>query len=76
MHFKGNNALERYNRVLNNKFPMPHPALALFVQIIDIEAQSQVQCLNDIRSGRIVPPTLQETTINAIPLCYVRFAVN
>ena len=50
--------------------------LPLFVQTIEIKACNQVQRLHDIRSGRVVPPALQEMTINTVPLCYVRFVVN
>ena len=56
--------------------PVPHPTLPLFVQTIEIESRNQVDCLNDIRCGRVVHRVLQETTINTIPLYYTSFVVN
>ena len=70
-----NNALESYNRVMNDKFPTPHPSLPLFVQTIENEARYQVTRLNDIRLGRVVPPVYDETTINAVPPCYTTFEI-
>ena len=34
-----NNALERYNRSMNDKFPTPHPTLLVFVQTIELESR-------------------------------------
>ena len=34
-----NNALERYNRTMNELFPTPHPSLLLFVQTIESQAR-------------------------------------
>ena len=64
-----NNALERYNREMNDKFTTPHPSLILFVQTIEIEGRYQVQRLQDITVGRIVPDQLQDLTINEAPPC-------
>ena len=33
-----NNALERYNRPMNEKFPTPHPSLIVFIHSIELES--------------------------------------
>ena len=70
-----NNALERYNRAMNDLFPTPHPSLLLFVQTIESEAREQVQRMDDIRVGRVVPLALEELTINEVPAIYTTFIV-
>ena len=68
-----NNALERYNRSMNEKFPTPHPSLLVLVQTIELESREQVQRCENIRRGRIKVPRLQETNIGPIPFCYSTF---
>ncbi|GMF38592.1 unnamed protein product [Phytophthora fragariaefolia] len=47
-----NNPLERFNRVLNTRFPTPHPSMATFVTVIKQISAEYVQQLNDIPRGR------------------------
>ena len=54
---------------------MPNPSLPLFVQVIEIDSCEQVERLENIRYGRVVPNELRETTINTLPLVYDRFQV-
>ena len=68
-----NNALESYNRVMNDKFPTPHPSLPLFMQTIEIKSRYQEQRLQDIRVGRVVPRVYDKATIKAVPPCYTTF---
>jgi len=70
-----NNALERYNCAINDLFPTPYPSLLLFVQTIESEAREQVQRLDDIRVGRVVPCEYMEATINEVPAIYTTFTV-
>lgn len=46
-----NNALERYNRRLNDNFPSPHPTIALFVEVIKKEFEFYEQKLMEIRQN-------------------------
>ncbi|GMF44083.1 unnamed protein product [Phytophthora fragariaefolia] len=48
-----NNPLERFNRVLNTRFPTPHPSMATFVTVIKQILAEYVQQLNDIPRGRV-----------------------
>ena len=68
-----NNALERYNRTLNDKFSSPHSSLLKFVTTVEEEAQFQVRRLDDIRNGKVEPPKLQGSTLFEPPLCYMNF---
>ena len=56
-------------------FPTPSHSLPLFVQTIKIDSCEQIERLENIRYGRVVPDELRETTINAVPLVYDRFQV-
>lgn len=59
---------------MNEQFSTPHPSFFTFcVQIIELKARNQVQRLDNIRFGRVVPRELEEIAINAVPLCYSRF---
>ena len=68
-----NNALERYNRTMNEKFPCPHPSLKLFVVTLEEEGRDQVTKLENIRYGKVVPLKHQDLTIANIPDCYLNF---
>ena len=70
-----NNALERYNRRLNDVFPTAHPSLLLFVQTIEIEARYQFQRKQDATMGRIIAVPHQAVTINAVSAIYNTFEV-
>ena len=67
-----NNSLERYNREMNAMFPTPHPALLLFVSIIEKEARTQVSRLNNTRNGHEQPPEYSLISV-AIPDSYTAF---
>ena len=58
---------------MNRKPPLPHPNLALFVQVIKIEGRVQVQWMDDVRYGRVIPHVYLDTTISKIPGCYTSF---
>ena len=62
-----NNALERYNCLMNEKIHTPHPSLLVFVQTIELESSELVERCENIRRGRIKVPRLQETNIGPIP---------
>jgi len=51
--------LERYNHAMNEHFAMLHPSLLLFLQTIELESRNQVQRLENIIYGRVVPNELQ-----------------
>ena len=68
-----NNALERYNRSLNDKFSTPHPSPIEFVTTMEEESRLQEKRLNDIRCGHVKPPKLQGSTLFEPPLCYTNF---
>ena len=54
-----NNALERYNRTLNDKLSSPHPLFIQFMTTIEEEAHEQVIRLHNIRTGNVVAPKLK-----------------
>ena len=58
---------------MNDKFPMPHPTLLVFVQTIELESREQVERCDNIRRVRIRVPRLQKTKIGPIPFCYTTF---
>ena len=68
-----NNALERYNRTLNDKFSSPHPSLLQFVTTMEEESRFQVRRLDDIRNGKVEPPKNKGSTLFEPPLCYMNF---
>lgn len=68
-----NNALERYNRTLNDKFSLPYPSLWKFLTSLEEEARYQVKILEDIRNGKVVAPKLKESTTFEPSLCYKKF---
>ena len=68
-----NNALERYNRTMNEKFPCLHPSLKLFIVTLEEEARDQVTTLENIRYGKVIAPKHQDLTIANIPDCYINF---
>ena len=62
-----NNALKRYNCLMNEKFPTPNPSLLVFVQTIELESYKKVDRCENIRRGRIKMPRLQEMNISLVP---------
>ena len=51
--------MERYNHAMNEHFTMPDPSLLLFMQTIELEYRNQVQRLENIIYGRVIPNELQ-----------------
>ena len=60
---------------MNRKPPLPHPNLALFVQVVEEEGHVQVQRMNDVRCGRVIPPAYPDTTISNISGCYAGWII-
>ena len=56
-------------------FPTPNISLQLFVQTIEIDFREQIERLENIIYGRVVPDEPRETTIKAMPLVYNRCQV-
>ena len=68
------NALERYNRTLSENISTPYPSLIQFVTTLEEEARRQVTRLENIRNGKEIAPTYQDTTgSNRVPDCYTTF---
>ena len=71
---KTNNALERYNRTYSDLFPSTsHPSLPLWVITTEKEARRQVQRVEDIKYGKVIPKKLKKCTINKAPKFYNDF---
>ena len=68
-----NNALERYNRRMNDLFSTPHPSLLEFVTTIEKESRYQVQRLDNIRYRHEIPPENMPLTLDEVPLIYINF---
>ena len=68
-----NNGLERFNRVLNNTFPTPHPNVMTFVGGIESLSRDYVKKMDDIRNGRSKAPQRDACTIPDIPRKYNDF---
>jgi len=65
-----NNALERFNRTLNNSFSTAHPNLLNFVETIRKESFEIVKKLNLIRLEKEKLPKHRHGIANKIPLAY------
>ena len=71
---KTNNALERYNRTYSDLFPSKsYPSLPLWVITTEKEARRQVQRVEDIKYGKVIPKKLKKCTINKAPKFYNDF---
>ena len=70
-----NNALERYNRSMNDKFPTPYTSLPVVVQTIKLESYKQVKKCENICRGINQVPRIKETNIGLIPFCYSTFQI-
>ena len=68
-----NNALERYNRTMNEKFPVPHPSLKEFVTNLEKEGRDQAIRLENIRRGTTKAPNYKDLTLDEIPDFYIAF---
>jgi len=53
--FRTNNGLERYNRTLKSLFKNTTPSLICFVETLEKESRQQVQNLDNIRKGLVIP---------------------
>ena len=70
------NALERYNRFFNNIVPRAHPNLIVFVAALLDEAHRIIQRLEDVRSGREIPPVYEDISYPDIPAEFESFKFN
>ena len=62
-----NNALERYNWSLNDKFILPNLYLREFVAMLKEESRNQVARFNNIRHGKTRAPYYEDSNIDNIP---------
>jgi hypothetical protein len=72
---KTNNALERFNRRLNDEFPTAHPSMSQFVEVIKEISADYVDKLAKIKHGHMKAPIYQPATMYAIPSDYVTFKI-
>jgi hypothetical protein len=73
LYNKTNNALERFNRHLNDAFPTAHPSMAQFVEVIKEISVDYVDKLDKIKRGHMKAPDHQPPTMYSIPPDYVTF---
>ena len=64
-----------YGRTRKHIFPTPNHSLPFFVQTIEIDFRKQVEQLENIIYGRVVPDEIRETKTNAVSLVYDKFQV-
>jgi hypothetical protein len=72
---KTNNALERFNRRLNDAFPTAHPSMSQFVEVIKEISVDYVEKLVQIKHGHLKAPIHQPVTMYSIPPDYVTFKI-
>jgi hypothetical protein len=65
-----NNALERFNRRLNECFPNAHPKMPSFVEALNEVCSEYVAELERIQKGRSNAPVHQKANIPQIPMDY------
>ena len=70
-----NNALERYNRSLNEMFPTPHPSLLAFIKVLEEEGRNRVTYVTNISLGHEIAPIHLPCSYGGIPLIYKKFTV-
>ena len=68
-----NNALERYNRSMNENFPLLHPTLKEFVSTLEKEGRNQVTRLEKIKHGITEAPNYKDLTLDEVLDCYIAF---
>lgn len=71
-----NNALERYNRVMNEKIPAGKPSMPKFIDGIKELSLDQLKKLEDIKQKRINPANRNEMAFYYPPSEYDRFNPN
>jgi hypothetical protein len=71
-----NNALERYNRTMNHRFPNAHPSMVDFVVALRSEGCHYVQHLRFIEEGKIQPTPHSAVTTYPIPPAYLAYRLN
>lgn len=69
-----NNCLERYNREMNEAYPVAHPNISMFVSVIKQKSNEYLSRIKRVQSGAEMPPA-HNTHINIpdIPLSYTNF---
>ena len=70
-----NNALERYNRTLNEMFSTPHPTVLNFVRTLEEESRRVVKYVENVALGHEIAPEHKPCTYGSIPLIYKNFTV-
>ena len=70
-----NNALERYNRSLNEMFPMAHPSLLAFIKVLEEESRKVVKYVMNISLGHEIAPDHLPCSYGGIPLIYKTYNV-
>jgi hypothetical protein len=69
-----NNALERHNRALNERFPNAHPNVMTFVNTIRLMATEMKNSLDRIQRGMEQPIDHDDLTLPKIPIGYYIYA--
>ena len=70
-----NNPLERFNRELNQNFPVSHPSMAQFVDTIKKISKEKLKLYNAVAKGKAKPPAHEAVKIHAIPADYAHFKI-
>jgi len=68
-----NNALERFNRTLNDQFPNAHPNLLNFSETVKKQSQEHFKTINLIRLGKEKTPKHDIGVVREIPVEYINF---
>jgi hypothetical protein len=68
-----NNAVERFNRTMNETFPVAHPSVAQFVLAIRDLSQQYVNKMDNIRNVLKRKPKHKCATLHSIPDDYYKF---
>ena len=74
LHNRNNNPIKRYNYTLKGKFPLAHPNLAAFINMIEEEGCYHVQRKTKATKGVMVPGEANKITICEVPAFYARLS--
>ncbi len=75
MRNRTNNPLERYNRTMKTLFPVPHPSVEQFVEVIKKEADRFLEEGRDILLGHQARPKRLNVVSKELPKEYLDFVV-
>lgn len=70
---RSNNALERFNRKMNQAFPTAHPSMCQFVDTIKAISNDYIYTLDRIAKRTMPPPHHEPATMYPIPSDYKSF---